>query len=126
MPPPATVMCASHIHTGPTHEAVLRVLISACMLQAGARSLNLQASGHDRILKDSLEHALRQACALLIRQAAEKGASAMLYAHGAAPEPSLERLIDFTVFAAGSSPANFDPGEYAEDPVEVAAEFTYT
>ena len=106
-------MCSPH-HTGPYPDAVLHVLISGFMLQDGTRSLNLRASGQDKILKDVLEHALRQACAVLIRQAAEKGASAMLYAHGAAPEPSLERLIDFTVFAAGSSPASFDPGEHAE------------
>ena len=104
---------------------MLHVLISACVLQDGAKTLNLQASGHDRILKDFLEHALRQACAVLIRQAAEKGTSAMLYAHGAAPEPSLERLMDFTVFAAGSSPANFEPGEHAEEFGKVAAELRH-
>lgn len=84
----------------------------ANVLQDGSKSLNLQGTGQERVGKEVLEHAVRLACASLIRQAADSGINAMLYRHGAAAEPGLERLMDFTVFAAAASPTNFDSCEY--------------
>ena len=79
------------------------------VLQDGSKSLKLHDSGVARVGKDVLEHGVRQACASLLRQALEKGENPMLYRHGQAAEPSLPRLMDFTVFASAS--VSFDPSK---------------
>lgn len=76
--------------------------VSCCWLQDRSRTLNLLGDKHNRVGREVIEHAVRLACASLIRQSAEKGISAMLYIHGQASEPSLERLMDFTIFAAAA------------------------
>ncbi len=84
------------------------------MLQDGSKSLKLSGSGEGKIGKDVVEHAVRQACDSLLKQALEKGINPMLYRHGDAAEPSLKRLLDFTVSAAALSQASFDPCEHSD------------
>lgn len=74
--------------------------------------LKLHGSAQARIGRDILEHGVRQACASLLRQGLERGVNPMLLRHGQAAEPSLQRLMDFTVFAAASTPDSFDPREH--------------
>ncbi len=78
-------------------------------MQDGTKLLKLHGSGQARVGKDVLEHGVRQACASLLRQALEKGVNPMLHRHGQAAEPSLERLMDFTVFASASAPNSYEP-----------------
>ena len=81
------------------------------MPQDGSKTLRLHGSAEARVGKDILEHGVRQACASLLRQALEKGMNPMLYRHGQAAEPSLLRLMDFTVFTSALSTASFEPRE---------------
>ena len=83
------------------------------MLQDGSRSLKLYGSAQARIGKDILEHGVRQACASLLRQGVDRGVNPMLHRHGQAAEPGLQRLMDFTVFAAASDHDSFDPREHS-------------
>lgn len=80
------------------------------MLQDGTKALKLKGTPGERLAKDTLEHAVRAACSRLIKQAAEQGTNAMLCRHGRAAEPSLERLLDFTVSSSAVAPENYDTG----------------
>ena len=80
------------------------------MLQDGTKALKLKGAPGERLAKDTLEHAIRAACSRLIKQAAEQGTNAMLCRHGRAAEPSLERLLDFTVSSSAVAPENYDTG----------------
>ena len=84
------------------------------MLQDGTKALKLKGAPGERLAKDTLEHAVRAACSRLIRQAAEQGTNAMLCKDGLAAEPSLERLLDFTVSSSAVAPENYDTGVCAK------------
>ncbi len=65
-------------------------------LQAGQRSLNVSATEQSEG-RTVLEHSLRQACASLIKYAAEHSVDATQYRHDGSAEPSIPRLLDLTV-----------------------------
>ncbi|CAL8470063.1 g9605 [Coccomyxa elongata] len=88
---------------GAVEQTVLSALCSEEALdpwtttnEAGQKALNVSATEQSEG-RTVLEHSIRQACASLIKYAAEHSVDATQYRHDGSAEPSIPRLLDLTV-----------------------------